>query len=242
MMEQGPTGDGPTPVFVERVATRDVSAWIANKQLGPGRDRRLSTVRPLAAASVSTPLFRDAQGQLTTGWTPPARIFGTSPAALPEILSGISASGLEPQSYAEELIRLIGVNTRSGLAQEIRHTIYTLWSAVCLDGLDVQHSVAFEHMGRRLLQVQRAISKNPKAPSFTGLEGYMEHMSTAAAGMKTPGFDKWVAEDAKTKALILRQLRLAQEEQDPAPGTGTGGKNGKRNKKGGKDDDPVLEE
>ena len=67
----------------------------------------------------------------------------------------------------------------------------------------------------------------------------MEHMSTAAAGMKTPGFDKWVAEDAKTKALILRQLRLAQEEQDPAPGTG--GKNGKRNKKGGKDEEPVEE-
>ena len=67
-------------------------------------------------------------------------------------------------------------------------------------------------MARSLVQVERAVQRNPKAPDFTGLDVIMEgHVDTSGAAV-THTFDTWVADQQRAKAQIAKQGRLLREE------------------------------
>jgi hypothetical protein len=106
------------------------------------------------------------------------------------------------------------VNPDSGLAREIRHIVMSLFIGACIDGIDLHQSAVAEHWARRLLQLQKAIRRSAKSPSFEGLEYYMYHCTPAGEGIAAPLFDSEVAAHAKDNAQILKQLRLAKEERD----------------------------
>ena len=71
-----------------------------------------------------------------------------------------------------------------------------------------------EHLCRRLLQIQRAVQKSANNPDFDGLEGYMEHLRDPSKGIMAPTFDKYMAEQSKTKGQVLKNFRLYKDEQE----------------------------
>ena len=67
---------------------------------------------------------------------------------------------------------------------------------------------------RRIIVCQRAVRRNPKAPDFTGLERFVQSNFDETGGLRTTQFDKYMAEQQKTNATVLKSLRQDIEEQE----------------------------
>ena len=193
----------------ERVRQLDRDTWRTEKREGAGRDPRLLAVRSTGGAEI---LYREAVRATTKERPLPARFAG--PSALAEINDSIARSGLEPAGYTAEFLHTTGLSAKSGLAVEFSHHVHSLYLLHCVDRLDGRALATGEHVARRLLQVQRAVRRNPRAPDFEGLEGYMRHSDGASGVALSPAFDKHIAELQKTEATVLKFQRLAREEVD----------------------------
>ena len=89
------------------------------------------------------------------------------------------------------------------------HCFYLL-SAV--DRLNLSRLHAAEHLSRRILQIQRAARKNPRNPSFEGLEVFGRHLPGVSQPLRTAEFDKFVTDAQKVDAFVMKQDRLMREE------------------------------
>ncbi len=89
-----------------------------------------------------------------------------------------------------------------------------MWLLGCVDRLDLLHLSAGEHLARRILQIQRAVRKNPTNPEFDSLDVYMRHAAAVTGTVFAPTFDKHVSEIHKNEAQVLKQHRWSKEEED----------------------------
>ena len=87
----------------------------------------------------------------------------------------------------------------------------------------------FGEFSLEILQIQRAIRRDPKAPQFTGLEVYTEHAADSTGVLRATRFEKFVADRNKDDANVAKQNRLAREEEEQR--TKTSGQKGKKGKK-----------
>ena len=83
-----------------------------------------------------------------------------------------------------------------------------------VDYLNVLNLASAEQMCRRLLMIERAVKRNPRAPDFEGLEAFLANGYDSRGGVITREFDKYIAELQKTVAQIMKQNRMLREEQD----------------------------
>ena len=200
--------------FVERVPHRELVNWRLEKTQGAGRDRRLLPALPPVSTSTdlrpTRRLFKDAWQQMDSEAVPHPMFQGTS--AISEICASIVQSGMEPPGWAAEFFRVSGINTRSTLAISYGHAVGVIWYFVCEDGADPCHFAAMEHLGRWILQIQRAVRKNPKAPDFDGLDEYMRHVNVGAGNVYAPKFDRYMADTMKTQGAFAKAERLNREE------------------------------
>jgi hypothetical protein len=198
----------------ELVPDAGVESWLISKREGHGRDKRLSSVKP--TSSGSAPLFRDCveamKGSTTTNCCP--RIFGTSPSSITEALEGLSRSGLEPSSFCVQWITASGISPKSSVAIEFHMLLHFLYCLASADRLDLSQLAGAEHGARRLLQIQKAVQKNHKAPDFSGLSYYTKHCDDLSGVIRAPAFERHVAQEAQSEANILKQFRLSREEQE----------------------------
>ena len=103
------------------------------------------------------------------------------------------------------------------------------------------HSSVAEHLSRKILQHQKAIKRNSKAPDYSGLDEYDRHCTGAKGEIHAPEWDKHVSDIQRNHALIDRNQRLAIEERELAtPKKGAAAKSGKNGTR--KKDDAEEEE
>lgn len=69
-----------------------------------------------------------------------------------------------------------------------------------------------EYLVRWLIQLETAVERNPRAPSFHGLELIMGGPTTAEGKAVTRKFTEHLTALLKTRASIWKQERLYQEE------------------------------
>ena len=79
-----------------------------------------------------------------------------------------------------------------------------------------------------------------QAPDFDGLEEYMAHVSAGTMGLRAPKFSKFIAEQAKTTAVFLKQLRLSSEEKVAKKSRKNKKNKGKGDGKGDEEWGPLL--
>ena len=124
-----------------------------------------------AGSSLRTTL-RDAAATYTKsnrdGW--PFR----GPDAIVELVSGILATGLEPQGFVAHWRQNSGVMPTSGIAIEFGVHMTTLGHMACLDQYNLFHSASGEMIARRLLMSMRAVKRNPRAPDFEGRDSFLQ--------------------------------------------------------------------
>ena len=230
----GPDGRGQEWTHMERVNRPDLARWTSDKREGAGRDPRLSSLHAPSSGHVRV-LFRDAMAARSEEKIPDITIF-EGPAAFPELAIAILRSGLEPQGFLASYLLTSGLNPKSSLAIELGHHLFAIWTFSVVDRLDPNQSATVEHIARRVLQIQKAVKRNPKNPDFEGLGEYMKHSADASQTLGAPAFDRHVAEKQKVEGMILKQQRLQREEVEHDNKHRKPAKGGKP--EGGKGQDP----
>ena len=177
--------------------------------------RLVSTPASGANSTVAArPLFRHAW-QLADAAAVPVDMFQGS-SATAEVAGAIASSAQEPPGFFAAYLRASGLSAMSGLAVELSIHFFSLWLLGTLDRLDLRRSATAEHICRRILQCQVAISRNPRAPAFEGLEVYLRHAHDMSGSIAAPRFSSYVASVQKDESQVMKQSRLAREETEAA--------------------------
>ena len=205
-------GKGAAWTHIQRLLRTDLPKWKSEKREGAGRDPRLSSLHTPSSAT-TRPMFREALSACSSAQTPEPSVF-TGPAAFPELATALCRSGMEPQAFVANYLQTSGVHAKSAVAIEFSHLMFAIYAFTVLDRLDPYQSTTVEHLARRVLQLQKAIKRNPKAPDFEGLSEYTRHCSDAVHALTTPEFDKHVAEKQKQDSWIMKNQRLQREESE----------------------------
>ena len=103
--------------------------------------------------------------------------------------------------------------------------------SLATDQVDASNLASLEAVTRRLVQIEMATAKNPRAPDFVGLGIISDSLAQADGSSRVPKFRQRVAERQKERAQILKQNRLYSEE---LRGRGKGKGKGKKNQKSGR--------
>ena len=198
-------------VTVQRVRARDHDDWLEKKRSGPGRDLRILPVHRDAGGKrvmllrESTNLFKDPK---FADWQFEGRSLATEP------MSDAAAAGLELHLYPTWRESKSGVKPSGGAAREVRLAFDYLRAMQSYDKLNTQGPASVELICRRIIARQRAVWRHPTAPDFTGLERFAQSNFDESGGLKTTEFDKYMAEQQKTSAVVLKSLRQDIEEQE----------------------------
>ena len=75
---------------------------------------------------------------------------------------------------------------------------------------------SLELLMRRTIQIEMAVSRNSKAPSFTGLSVMLSSVTDGSGAIQTKGFHKWVAEKSEARARLVKSERRYHEERATA--------------------------
>jgi hypothetical protein len=232
-----------TWVFVERVNRSDRDAWADGKRSGPGRDLRIaSNIKDSAGArfvglGTSLGCYRKTD---FPDW--PFR----GPSAATEMLQGVLKSGNELAQFDLFWSTRSGVAKGSAVANAHRNIFTCLSLMQSYDQYDAVNSASFEFLARWALMIQAAVRKNPRLPDFAGLDSFLSHSFDESGGVVTTSFAKFVAEEQRSEAIVMKQNRLWHEEIDAenkkkkddhghggSGGGGRGGGGGGRGRGGG---------
>ena len=199
--------------FVERVSQTDLNLWKDEKRHGPGRDPRvLAQERDSQGQRFMS--FRDALGVMK--FAKQADFPFKGPPAVMETLEGVRASGEDLSGYPDYYFRMSGLSPTSGVAHTFRILFNVLLHLICYDQLNSPQLASAETICRHILQIQKAVKRNPKNPDFRGLSIMINsRLNTSSAdALLTGDFAKFVAEEQKGDAFIMKQQRLYAEEAD----------------------------
>ncbi|CAK0829145.1 unnamed protein product, partial [Prorocentrum cordatum] len=198
-------------VSVQRVRVQDHDAWLEKKRSGPGRDLRI------------LPVHRDAGGKRVMLLRESINLFREpkfpdwpfeGPSAAKEVLGDVAAAGLELHLYPTWWESKSGVNPAGSVAREVRLAFDYLRMLQAYDQTNMVSLAAVELICRRIVVCQKAVRRNPKAPDFTGLERFVLSNFDESGGLKTTEFDKYMAEQQKASAVVLKSMRQDVEEQE----------------------------
>ena len=135
------------------------------------------------------------------------RISGkNSPRVLGEAAAGLVASGLEPSRFCVQWISDSGIAPKSGLAMEFMVLMHCVHYLAVEDRLDVTNLVTGERIARRLLQIQKAVARDPRQPEFGALSYYTKHMDVLWGGLHAPTLERHAAEEARADAGRQRRF------------------------------------
>ena len=191
------------------VQLSDEPDWKAEKRAGPGRDRRVLPQTGSAASTVSlAQLVALLKSVDVEDWP------FEGPKALVEFLAAVVSSGHSLSSYWGFWVAQSGVSRGSAVSQELKNIVEVLHHALVFDALDVSNLASFELLSRRALQIQRAVKRCPRHPSFEGLELMVSSRLDDSGGAVATKFDAWVADQQKARSTVLKQERMYREEAD----------------------------
>ena len=125
----------------------------------------------------------------------------------------MAGSDMTVATFTQEFYRSSGLNRESAVGREYAHHMWSLYAIYCVDHLDGRALACAEHIARRVLQIQKATRRNFKAPDFEGLDGIMRHLHMLSGVAQTPKFDLDVATTQRNEGLLLKNARLAREEE-----------------------------
>ena len=107
-----------------------------------------------------------------------------------------------------------GLNGQAGITVEHSVICTTFSLSIGYDTLNVLNLAFIDRTCRRLLMIERAVKRNPRAPDFEGLEMFLANGYDATGGVTTRDFDMFIAETQKNDAEIMKQTRLWREEDN----------------------------
>ena len=103
---------------------------------------------------------------------------------------------------------------RSGLGIALVHDISRLAYLAVYDGSDLFRLTTAERLALRVLEGQGAIKRQPRAPTFKGLEVYMRHAAATGGYVHAPDFNAHVSATF-TRVTIQKEEGKVMANQRP---------------------------
>ena len=198
-------------VLAQQVASTDTDEWRRHMVSAHGRDVRVLGDRRNPDGTRRTLTFEDAM-LLTEGAKLPDTSLPGARAA-PEFLKVLSQSGMGLIAHHLDFVHKSGVSPQSGAARSHRRVTEAMQLFLQTDQLNGPALDGFECLVRYLVQIETAVSRNPRAPDYADLEAVTGASVSETGALVLPTFNKFVAGVQQAEAFNLKQRRQWHEEQ-----------------------------
>ena len=201
---------GEAWVFMERILVEELAAWREAKASGGGADRR---VLPMARDSRGR-RFRSEVDSLSLWRSEKETDFPLpGPRVAAEFFESLRGSGQTLQQHHLDWVRKSSAGDRTAVTREHFALSEMLRVMITHDQLDVSMLAGADLMVRRLLVIEMAVARNPRAPDWDGLEVAFSMRTTETGGAHAHTFETWLSNVQKDHAQVLKQGRLLREER-----------------------------
>ena len=210
---------GGDEVYVVRVALSKKDEWLKSKEETKGDPRVLG-------------FFTDSQGRRFLDFSQAIDLMNefafedwplSGPRAVLEFLKSVREGSADLVGYHLQWSRNSGISQYSAALFEHRVICDSLKAFITVDQIDPSSLLGVEYLVRRLIQIETAVSRNPSAPDYSGLEVIMEGGIGPAGEARVVKFQEWIAARLKEKAQVQKQSRLFREEFGKKRSDGDGG-------------------
>ena len=110
-------------------------------------------------------------------------------------------------------MRKSGLSDNSAAAHEYKNLLSVLKFAISYDQIDCSNLASIEQVIRRILEIQVAVRRNPRHPTFDAFDYNTRGSVDEVVGARAPGYAEWMAEQQKQEAKTLKSTREWREEQ-----------------------------
>ena len=145
-------------------------------------------------------------------------------------------NGMSFPTHHQDLLNHSGISSSSGSSRSHRRVCDALQAFLLKDRLNLCALAGGEILGRFLVEIETAISRNPRCPDYADLEVISGATISHFGALALPSYQQHIAELQRSEAFILKQRRMWAEEQLPRSGQAAaeGKGKGKDNKDKGK--------
>lgn len=203
-------------VYAVRVGVSQKADWLKSKEKTKGDARLLGDFRDSQDRRYLE--FKKAVDLMTSTEFSDWPL--TGPRAALEFLRSVREGASDMTSYHLQWSQHSGVSQYTACVHEHRAICDYLRYLISVDQVDVTNLLGAEMMCRRLITIETAVSRNPAAPDFSGLELMMESSIGQSGEARTTKFTEWVGQQLKQKANVQKQARLYREEFSRGRGSG----------------------
>jgi hypothetical protein len=220
-------------LFCQGVTDEQVAGWRKEKVSAHGLDDRVTgDLRDADGLRFAT--FTQTVGKQVAPSKDAIRLVGQR--CTGEFLTALRASGLEWLSHHLDFVRTSGVSLGSGVTRSHRRLSEALQCLQNEDQLNLPALKGAELLTRYLIQIETAVSRNPRAPDFQDLEAITGASVTATGALVLPEYNKFIAAQNRDEAFVLKQRRQWREEQDVIARSSGGGRSANQHDDGGHTD------
>lgn len=131
-----------------------------------------------------------------------------------EFLESVAEHGGDLTTYHTAFLRRSGLSDNSAAAHEYKNLLSILRYAISYDQLDVSNLACLEQVSRRILEIQVAVRRNPKHPTFDAFDYAARGSIDEVGGARASSYGEWMAEQQKNEAKTLKSTREWREEQN----------------------------
>ncbi|CAK9071939.1 unnamed protein product [Durusdinium trenchii] len=135
------------------------------------------------------------------------------PKATKEFLESVLQNGGDLMTYHSSFMRKSGLSDNSAASHEYKNLLNILRLAISYDQVDVSNLACIEQTVRRVLEIQIAVRRNPKHPTFDAFDYNLRGTVDEVGGARAFSYAEWVAEQQKVEAKTLKSTREWREEQ-----------------------------
>jgi len=136
------------------------------------------------------------------------------PKSCREFLESVSEHGGDLTTYHASFLRKSGLSDNSAAAHEYKNLLSVLRYALSYDQLDVSNLASIEQVTRRILEIQVAVRRNPRHPTFDAFDYAARGSIDEVGGARATTYNEWMAEQQKIEAKTLKSTREWREEQN----------------------------
>ena len=105
------------------------------------------------------------------------------------------------------------LSDNSAASHELKNLLGVLRLAVSYDQIDCSNLASIEQVVRRIIEIQTAVRRNPKHPTFDSFDYNTRGSVDEVGGDRAPGYGEWMAEQQRIEAKSLKSTREWREEQ-----------------------------
>ena len=198
-------------LFVEQVARTDIQKWKDDRSTSGGDIRLLGNhvvagKRKLDLTVAVTLMKGDKPNDAGLAGPPVAKEYLTSVAEGPGNLV----------SYHSEWLRLSGIADSSAVAHSHKNLMEVLRLMHFRDQLDVSSLACGEFLARWAVQIEVAVSRNPRHPDYSGLDIMFGAPTSAAGKAETTTFSEWISAKMKDKSAVFKYEQQFREAEAKA--------------------------